>query len=526
MAETAADSLTHQSSTVSHSQHQDQPAIARNPRKTIAQRHAKGLSLNFPILVATAVTAPDGLVSPSPTLGSATPIESAASSPRPIASPFKRESHAATNGAGSQGQTARSSADFLTLLAAQERKVLELKEELQRAEADLVSLKKQWAVYEANKKREEVRHVKRLQALTLDEVTGRPVDLEDEEAEEERRRRRALVERSNTTDTATVGDGSSKLGRKGSQRVFSGSRHTKTLSLLSPTVQKQLAARSAASGAETEDVLTEPLTTSLDAEVVKLARTRMPTLDDLVSGDHLQFGFGRTYKELAAHRRSLPPMAADLLVKQGKQVVDGVREGFWTFFEDLRQAAVGEEGMNGPVAPQRPAKPKPKSGSVKQVTTTRAKIRTAPDTPAATEQKKEPSFWKEFGLDTPQRPLNKDRAEPIGGHVQQKSSTDSTTPPSLLADAHDNEQGDDDGWGDWESPVSPKDDMVVGNNLVDGKPEAGDSLPWPELKKLTPTKLTRTVSDLMREWDATRPNEEGQGPPTNGAADGPEHLLL
>ena len=43
--------------------------------------------------------------------------------------------------------------NFLTAIAAQERRVLELKEDLVRAEADLRKLKVQWAQHEAQKKR-------------------------------------------------------------------------------------------------------------------------------------------------------------------------------------------------------------------------------------------------------------------------------------------------------------------------------------------------------------------------------------
>lgn len=43
--------------------------------------------------------------------------------------------------------------------------MLELREELQKAEGDLEKLKKQWATYEATKKRNELRHVEALQPL-------------------------------------------------------------------------------------------------------------------------------------------------------------------------------------------------------------------------------------------------------------------------------------------------------------------------------------------------------------------------
>ena len=64
-----------------------------------------------------------------------------------------------------------------------------------------------------------------------------------------------------------------------------------------------------------------------DEETGSISLSRMSTLDGLISGDALPMGFNKTYKDLAAHRRSLPPVAADLLVKQGRQVYDGVKDG-------------------------------------------------------------------------------------------------------------------------------------------------------------------------------------------------------
>ena len=52
---------------------------------------------------------------------------------------------------------------FLTALASQERRVLELKEELQKAETDLEKLKRQWTTHEAAKKRNELRQIEPLQ---------------------------------------------------------------------------------------------------------------------------------------------------------------------------------------------------------------------------------------------------------------------------------------------------------------------------------------------------------------------------
>lgn len=373
--------------------------------------------------------------------------------------------------------------------------MLELKEELHKAEADLLGLKKQWASHEASKKKDEVKHVKKLQPLALDELATSEVP--EEEIDEERRRKKALVERNLSSNHPTSINGTtSNLGRRGSKRVFEG-RHTRTLSLLSPTSTKPY---QLITPVETEDIQTKS-PTSFDNEqlLFKPSLSRMPTLDGLMSGDPLQFGFGKTYKDLAAHRRSLPPVPTDLLVRQGKQVYDGVRDGLWTFFEDIRQATVGEEGVSG-TASQNQQQRMPQRRPTKRSSDKGDRAKTANPIPASDEPglaTKEPSFWNEFGLDTPHKAVTTPppKVEKINGHVQQKRSTDSSSPPSLLPDSNDEEA--EDAWDSWESPKSTRDPVTES-----ARKESHGNLPWPEIQKLTPSKLTRTVSDLMREWDS------------------------
>jgi hypothetical protein len=395
-----------------------------------------------------------------------------------------------------------------------------LKEELQKAEADLLGLKKQWAAYEANKKRDEVKHVKKLQALALDDVDARDPARSEDEVDEERRRKRALMGRSQTMNPGT-GDGN--ITRKGSKRVFEGGRHTRTLSLLSPTSAHKPGRLAAArpTNETTRTTTDHPPEADSDATEGRLSLSAMPTLDSLVSGDPLMLGFGKTYKDLAAHRRSLPPGAAEALVKQSKQVYDGVREGLWTFFEDIRQATVGEEGINGTAAQQRPPKPPGHPKRVSRRAPNGAKTTSTAD--RARGGGKGTSFWTEFGLDTPQKPSStttpRSRTDRSSGHVQQKSSTDSSNPPSLLPDSQENDDVDD-AWDAWESPVSAR---TVNNVEVAGKLE--DGLPWPDIQKDSPSKLGRTVSDLMRDWEGGQNGKPCPPDLSNAHIDGPGQVL-
>lgn len=465
-----ADLSTHQISPVLPS---PRSAIRASSPRRVA-RHTKGLSLNFPILLPTHNTSHAS----SPQTASPQ-LPSAHGSPRTKAVSF----HATHEPVPSPSS---SNTDFLTLVAAQERKVLEIREELSKAELELNALKKQWAVHEANKKREEVKQVRRL-PVPLDDVSHSPKQLDEEELEEERRRRRALVEMNNNVNTQAAGK--SGLGRRGSQRkVFEG-KHARTLSLLSPVAPRRSPEINGVGGEVSvrgsEDSQSRPQPLPIDR---KPSLSRMPTLDGLVSPDSLQMGgsFGKTYKDLAAHhRRSLPPAAVDMM-KQGKFVVEGVRDGLWTFFEDIRQATVGDEAIHGPSLQQQQRMNGQSAGP------DRSKSKSGVKTVAA--QAKEDSFWGEFGLDTPGKPQDK---EARNGHVQKKSkdSTDSHSPPDLLDDIQDQ----DDEWDNWESPspILNKGDAKV--NVLSTSAE-GSELPWPSLQKMTPSKLNRTGSDLIREW--------------------------
>ena len=362
--------------------------------------------------------------------------------------------------------------------------MLELREELGKAETELNSLKKQWALYEANKKREEVRQVRRV-PVPLDEVPS-PKPMNEDDIEEERRRRRALVEMSNNTAHQTSASVGGKLGRKNSKRVFEG-RHTRTLSLLSPTSERQTQVMP---GTSIDELLeTDGPRSSEDGHTAQTPQpnlSRMPTLDGFISHDSLQQSSGKTYKDVAAHRKSLPPVSADMLMKSGKQVVDGVREGLWTFFEDIRQATVGDEAVNGPT------QQRPRRQSRDPTKLARSKSKSSKSPALDSGQPKEGSFWTEFGLDTPGKASTTPPKDIRNGHVQQKSSTDSQNPPDLLADMTENE----DDWENWESPIGLK----TPSKATKIQAQPGDGLPWPELKKMTPNKLSRTASDLMREW--------------------------
>ncbi len=201
---------------------------------------------------------------------------------------------------------------FLTALATQERRVLELKEELQKAEAELEKLKKQWASHEATKKRNELRHLEQLQPLNTSLAS-----LSASQGEESTRVNKELDRRKRTSSSV-----------KASQRtVFSGSRHTRTLSLLSP---KESAAGS-----------------HLPLQGKGPPKRPLERVNGIVVPSTVhELGTSTDGPNVVAELYKGP--SREIIVETGKQLVGDFRQGLWTFFDDLRQVTVGDEAASSP----------------------------------------------------------------------------------------------------------------------------------------------------------------------------------
>jgi len=207
-----------------------------------------------------------------------------------------------------------SASNFLVALAAQERRVLELKEELYRAESQLKKLKRQWALHEPGRntvrpgvenQQVELRQIN----STLSSIDG-PNDGSEEEDKAIRRslnldvdRRKAILEASK---------------RDSRRKVISGG-HTRALSLLSP-VQSHYGQ-------------TTPIPQSTNSTKVHAATAIISPGPNQIS---TQMSSNKT-------RHSYQGSAAIGV----KQIAEDIKSGLWTFMEDLRQATVGEEATKG-----------------------------------------------------------------------------------------------------------------------------------------------------------------------------------
>ncbi|OQO13968.1 hypothetical protein B0A48_00843 [Cryoendolithus antarcticus] len=425
--------------------------------------------------------------------------------------------------------TGPTDSNFLTAIAAQERRVLELKEEMQRAEAELNKLKRQWAAHEAHKKKNDARKVTKLQPLnTAPASPDRELhgDRSDARAQQEMARRKSLL---NGTKTS-------------SRTVFEGSRHARTLSLLSPVHSN---------GRGFEDGSHPPrqdsLTTKRSLEADRPRQLRPSLLSRASTTPDMTTEVAK--KAIADIDLTNSNVDRDVLIKTGKKMASDFKDGLWTFLEDLRQATVGEEatqngaqGLRKQTSTQTLRRGKQTASrtslrpSSRGSTTSKASSDTKrPNTRSPVRTRQKPSTTTrptsvvevpesttplvdigtapltEAGLPIPQEtPPQKRQSHK---HCKSPSTTISTT---SSADAWDT-------WDDSQIIASPttarrssssatsRESGVDGLGIKAGEKEVKkDPIPWPALAKFGPATLRRTASHLMSEWERSLTPEPGK----------------
>lgn len=309
---------------------------------------------------------------------------------------------------------------FLTALAGQERRVLELKEELERAETDLEHLKRQWALHESSKKKNEIRHIEQLRPISKsvnDTSSFNPNSLLGIAEEHERQK-------------------PPSTGTKQSQRkVFSGSRHTRTLSLLSPKLSScQQTMPSPASVLPTGPRNAVNHTSRSEISIGKSSNvtTRPVSLRTAV------------YNPVTS-----PPK--DAILETGKQLAGDFREGLWTFFEDLRQATVGDEAISNSVSRSSPTGRGPYAAKKHDNDHKGESI----DLASALEGTKNAD--RNMTLDDPKLKSYVFGPSEKGNGLRMEHSAEQSTFSSTKSSSASQEnpipnESDDDGWDNWDSP--------------------------------------------------------------------------
>lgn len=378
---------------------------ARTASAAGGSRNDKRLSLNLPLQ-------PSGVY----TFARHTPSSSVSATPTTTTgSVTSFDTQVSPGGTGS----------FLTALAAQERRVLELREDLQRAEADLAQLKSQWALHEMTRKRYEVQHVEQLQTFGVlrgdtdgcvegkSELAGSDIELD---------RRKAM------------GGDTSPAKRK----VFSGSRHMRTLSLLSSNARNNYRQPLTSGGNSSQsDNDGDPAGSLSRSSTMPIL---LPQPRDIATNKG------------SNNRPSTRDPPREALLRTGKQIAVDFKESLWTFIEDLRQATVGDEGVNATQSRTMSASP--------------AKAHRQPSKMGLRNKETQSPVRQPLKADITEAPsrnaVDDSALIDVGSRLKTASETDDKARPkavvSTLGRLQQPAQGDggfdDESWESWDSPSS------------------------------------------------------------------------
>ncbi|KAI2470858.1 hypothetical protein F4781DRAFT_441442 [Annulohypoxylon bovei var. microspora] len=365
--------------------------------------------------------------------------------------------------------------DFIVAIAAQERRVLELREELGRAEDELRKLKRQWTSSAAYRKRASHRNIEPLQAMAsvLDAPWGYDENATVRYNSELERRKAILRAQSQSQGTP----------RESKRTVIRGG-HARTLSLLSPT----RSTNGDDSGLRSANLYSNPPSIPSPAPINKRATW--------------------------APRQSQPTNGM-------KQMANELKQGLWTFVEDLRQATVGDEAISGTT--NRTSEMVSRLGRMEGDQDT---IRASASSRGRIPFQDEPESLTE----TPRRQSTdsfSDRFQhrQTGTRPEPKAKKHFSWTP-LTFDSFDDED-----WSSWESPnvkTARWSGSTVNGDIISAIPERAnenggtlrrkqsrselrspspqtpsklEELPQAILNRLAPSNLKNTTSNFIKEWE-------------------------
>ncbi|KAJ4147952.1 hypothetical protein LMH87_002444 [Akanthomyces muscarius] len=378
--------------------------------------------------------------------------------------------------------------DFIIAIAAQERKVLELREELARAEADLTSLKGQWTSKESMQKRAaeiQSRSLASPQRCPTPDATASPT----RQSVDQDRKKLWLQSQQNSPSTPT----------QGRRKVMRGG-HTRTLSLLSP-------ARSDAPFNLHEDRV------SIDSAMVQPLHERMaPPL-----------GQPSALSKRATWQPRSQPQPSVVF-----PLVEDFKLGLRAFVEDIRQITVGDEPITGPAT----ATHRHSTALHTRTLSTSARDRDA--TPTGHDRKSSAATRSRVNssLDAvKQGPVLGSKADDVISMPEKtkasgKGKQFSWTPLGF-------ETLEDNDWANWESPSSVKSSRWSGSTMHNGSLDEIEAIPekaeesttttpvkakrgsqengvrntkldelLPSMvNRLSPSNIKRTANNLMDEWE-------------------------
>ncbi|KAK7430383.1 hypothetical protein QQZ08_003131 [Neonectria magnoliae] len=356
--------------------------------------------------------------------------------------------------------------EFIIAIAAQERRVLELREELSRAESDLTLLKKKWTKQDGPRKRGDpfpLESTRPVTSTTDDDlsVSRRSVDMD----------RRKLLQQSLPSTPQT-----------GRRKVFHGG-HTRTLSLLSPAK-------------DTEFSLHEDLQAPVKLPPIerRAAQLTNPNL---------------------SKRASWAPRSQQNVPGVG-QVVEDFKLGLRAFVEDIRQITVGDEPISGQqfrttavdyrngtpgnqdtIRPSHPLRPKVSTVFEPPHSAESSPVRGTKPAPQEKPKAKSKHFsWTPLGLDSLDDNDWSNWESPASTKTSRWSG--STMGSSGLDDTPDEEEPN--------TTPSKKKSTGFDSPLLSPKLEDISNM----VNRFVPSNIKRTATNLMDEWEKSLMDPQNQ----------------
>lgn len=312
--------------------------------------------------------------------------------------------------------------------------MLELREDLKSAEAELTRLKKQWGAFDSVRKRNAMVNGEPLRQAAPAPNSPAVEDVEGKRRSIELDRRRTML----------MSQQLNKESTPGRRRIIRGG-HTRALSLLSPTKPEEFSLL--------DDLLEGQNTPYKDSE------PHLQNLDRITPLTASQMHHRATWAPRSTSRSTSPNSNNGV-----KQMAEDFKGGLWTFVEDLRQVVVGDEPINGG-GPQRRA-------SNRQSDSDRDTIR-------ASVTSSRPHIGNTFSDHTPtpssrfSDPLKESDTANLGRPRRSNSKRTkhfSWTP--LTVDSFD-----DNDWSNWDSPASSSprwSGSTINGDIITPIPEKGD----------------------------------------------------
>ncbi|KAJ2896691.1 uncharacterized protein MKZ38_005291 [Zalerion maritima] len=397
--------------------------------------------------------------------------------------------------------TPKDPADLIHAIAAQERRVLELREELKHAEHHLKKLRREYLHVDKGTRQSRHHVINPLSAGLADSYSGDDALAQRRSVELDRRR--ALLAAHQQQQQQQQQRGQQGQQTDGKKRVFRG-HHARALSLVSPT--------RSVSASEFEET-TDDGKDSTSTSSVGTAATSMSGGPSLHHRNHSMLAKRATWNINPG--RNTPAGI--------KQFADDFKVGLWTFVEDIRQATVGEEAINS----QAGRSPNDTTPRPARSTAVEAEGGDTIRASTAARPKASSLFADAPATETPQKSKSSPSQRPKVTRQDSKNKRFSYTP--LTDDLND------DDWSNWDSPTigvpSPRwSGSTVSNGeasasveveATPSKPSSSnrnslqfltgaklEELPWQAMNKLSPSNITKTASKFMDQWEKSLANTD------------------